>query len=42
MERAMGLPEILGYCVFGVRIEHRKGSLYKQNAAGAVAAKIYL
>lgn len=35
----MGLPERLGYCLFGVRIEHRRGSLYKQNAAGAVAAK---
>lgn len=35
----MGLPERLGYCLFGVRVEHRRGSLYKQDAAGAVAAK---
>lgn len=39
MERAVGLPERLGSCLFGVRIEHRRGSLYKQDAAGAVAAK---
>lgn len=42
MERAVGLPERLGYCLFGVRIEHRRGSLYKQDAAGAVAAKAAL
>lgn len=27
------------WLLFGVRTEHRRGSLYKQDAAGAVAAK---
>lgn len=35
----MGLPEKLAYCLFGVRIEYRKGSLYEQDAAEAVAAE---
>lgn len=39
MERATRLPESLSYCLFGARIEYRKGSLYKQEAAEAVAAK---
>lgn len=39
VQRAMGLPEKLAYCLFGVRIEYRKGSLYEQDAAEAVAAK---
>lgn len=39
VQRAIGLPEKLAYCLFGVRIEYRKGSLYEQDAAEAVAAE---
>lgn len=39
VERVMGSPEGLGYCLLGARIEYRKGSLYKQDAAEAVVVK---